>query len=83
MAHFFFWNVLTAGFVENSIIGVIMACLAILIVGKQLEPLWGSKELLRFLLVSYRRLRPRARGAAAVRRELCAHISAPLRPPPL
>ena len=50
-AHFFIWNVLTATFVESNIFGVITACGVTLLVGKQLEPLWGSKELLRFILV--------------------------------
>jgi membrane associated rhomboid family serine protease len=51
MAHFFIWNVLTAPFVETSFIGVVVACGVTLLVGKQLEPLWGSKEMLRFILV--------------------------------
>jgi len=51
MSHFFIWNVVTASFVETNIFGVITACGITLLVGKQLEPLWGSKELLRFILV--------------------------------
>ena len=51
MAHVFIWNVLTAPFVETSFIGVAVACGVTLLVGKQLEPLWGSKEMLRFILV--------------------------------
>lgn len=51
MAHFFIWNVVTAPFVETSFFGVVVACAVTLLVGKQLEPLWGSKEMLRFILV--------------------------------
>lgn len=51
MAHFFIWNVLTAPFVETSFLGAAVAIGVTLLVGKQLEPLWGSKEMLRFILV--------------------------------
>ena len=51
MAHFFIWNLATAPFVETSVVGVGVAVAVTLLVGKQLEPLWGSREMLRFILV--------------------------------
>ena len=51
LGHFHFWNVLTGGLVETSLFGAGVACSATLFMGKQLEPLWGSREMLRFVLL--------------------------------
>jgi membrane associated rhomboid family serine protease len=51
MVHFFIWNFFTASFVEVNFFGAATACGVTLLMGKQLEPLWGSRELIRFILV--------------------------------
>eukprot|EP00003_Mantamonas_plastica_P003067 TRINITY_DN12490_c0_g1_i10.p1 TRINITY_DN12490_c0_g1~~TRINITY_DN12490_c0_g1_i10.p1 ORF type:complete len:304 (-),score=44.86 TRINITY_DN12490_c0_g1_i10:24-935(-) len=48
---FFVWNVFTCGFVETSLFSLLLSCAAVLIFGKQFEPLWGSKEFAKFILV--------------------------------
>eukprot|EP00898_Chlorokybus_atmophyticus_P003385 jgi/Chlat1/4047/Chrsp26S04099 len=43
------WNLVTAGYFENKIISVILDVLAVLVFGKVLEPIWGSKTFLKFI----------------------------------
>ncbi|KAH9556607.1 hypothetical protein CY35_07G038400 [Sphagnum magellanicum] len=45
----FVWTVLTAGYLERSIFSLIVSIAALLIVGRLLEPFWGSKEFLKFI----------------------------------
>ncbi|URE16153.1 serine threonine-protein kinase [Musa troglodytarum] len=47
----FAWNLITAGYVEQSILGVAISTVGLLLLGKWLEPLWGSKEFLKFIIV--------------------------------
>ncbi|KAL9365505.1 hypothetical protein Peur_043378 [Populus x canadensis] len=47
----FVWNLITAGYIEQSIYGVVASTLCLLIVGKLLEPVWGSKEFLKFIFI--------------------------------
>lgn len=47
----FAWNLVTAGYVEQTLYGVIISTIGLLIIGKLLEPLWGSKEYLKFIFV--------------------------------
>ncbi|KAL6648118.1 hypothetical protein ACP70R_012342 [Stipagrostis hirtigluma subsp. patula] len=47
----FAWNLLTAGYIEQTIPGVIVSIVGLLLLGKLLEPLWGSKELLKFIFI--------------------------------
>jgi len=45
------WNLVTAGFFEMSIIDVVLDSVAVLLFGKYLEPIWSSKEFVRFILI--------------------------------
>lgn len=47
----FVWNLITAGYIEQSIYGVVISTLGLLFIGKLLEPIWGSKEFLKFIFV--------------------------------
>ncbi|KAL9227957.1 hypothetical protein vseg_003587 [Gypsophila vaccaria] len=47
----FAWNLVTAGYIEQTIYGVVVSILGLLFIGKQLEPIWGSKEFLKFIFV--------------------------------
>ncbi|CAD5175395.1 rhomboid-like protein 19 [Musa acuminata AAA Group] len=47
----FAWNLITAGYIEQSLIGVAISTIGLLLFGKSLEPLWGSKEFLKFIIV--------------------------------
>lgn len=47
----FAWNLITAGYIEQSIPGVIISIIGLLFIGKLLEPIWGSKEFLKFIFV--------------------------------
>ncbi|XP_057989423.1 rhomboid-like protein 19 isoform X2 [Hevea brasiliensis] len=47
----FAWNLITAGYIEQSIYGVVVSTLFLLIMGKLLEPVWGSKEFLKFIFI--------------------------------
>lgn len=47
----FAWNLITAGYVEQTIPGVIVSIVGLLLFGKLLEPLWGSKELSKFIFI--------------------------------
>ncbi|MBA0875352.1 hypothetical protein Goshw_030176, partial [Gossypium schwendimanii] len=47
----FGWNLITAGYIEQSIQGLVVSTLGLLFMGKLLEPIWGSKEFLKFIFV--------------------------------
>ncbi|KQK14902.1 rhomboid-like protein 19 [Brachypodium distachyon] len=47
----FGWNLITAGYVEQTIPGVLISIVGLLLFGKLLEPLWGTKELLKFVFI--------------------------------
>lgn len=47
----FAWNLITAGYIEQSVYGVVASTLGLLFMGKLLEPIWGSKEFLKFVFV--------------------------------
>eukprot|EP00245_Coleochaete_scutata_P007092 TRINITY_DN2214_c0_g2_i1.p1 TRINITY_DN2214_c0_g2~~TRINITY_DN2214_c0_g2_i1.p1 ORF type:complete len:335 (-),score=59.00 TRINITY_DN2214_c0_g2_i1:148-1152(-) len=45
------WTLITAGFVEQYMLGLIVNVVALLFIGRTLEPIWGSKEFLKFIIV--------------------------------
>jgi membrane associated rhomboid family serine protease len=45
---FFLWTLITHSFVENEILQMIINMFVILLFSKMLEPLWGTKECLKF-----------------------------------
>ncbi|KAL0402369.1 UNVERIFIED_CONTAM: Rhomboid-like protein 19 [Sesamum latifolium] len=47
----FAWNLITAGYIEQSVIGVVISTVGLLFIGKLLEPIWGSREFLKFIFV--------------------------------
>ncbi|KAL6578048.1 Rhomboid-like protein 19 [Orobanche minor] len=47
----FAWNLLTAGYFEQSIYGLVISTMGLLFVGKLLEPIWGSREFLKFIFI--------------------------------
>ncbi|XP_052200290.1 rhomboid-like protein 19 [Diospyros lotus] len=47
----FAWNLITAGYIEPSVHGVIISTLGLLFIGKLLEPIWGSREFLKFIFI--------------------------------
>ncbi|KNA15132.1 hypothetical protein SOVF_101070, partial [Spinacia oleracea] len=47
----FAWNLLTAGYIEQTTYGAAISIFALLFIGKLLEPIWGSKEFVKFILV--------------------------------
>ncbi|CAL5322357.1 unnamed protein product [Camellia sinensis] len=47
----FAWNLITAGYIEQSVHGVIISTIGLLFIGKLLEPIWGSREFLKFIFV--------------------------------
>ncbi|KAL3520689.1 hypothetical protein ACH5RR_018838 [Cinchona calisaya] len=47
----FAWNLITAGYIEQSVYGVVISILGLLFLGKLLEPIWGSREFLKFIFV--------------------------------
>ncbi|XP_047170746.1 rhomboid-like protein 19, partial [Vigna umbellata] len=47
----FAWNLITSGYVEQSIYGVVINTLGLLFIGKLLEPIWGSREFFKFIFV--------------------------------
>ncbi|KAI8049441.1 eukaryotic integral membrane protein-domain-containing protein [Gilbertella persicaria] len=46
------WTFLTAAFYESNIVTLLLSVVILLLCGKYLERAWGSKELLKFVLVS-------------------------------
>ncbi|KAL6980380.1 Rhomboid-like protein 19 [Sarracenia purpurea var. burkii] len=47
----FAWNLITAGYIERSVHGVIISTIGLLFIGKLLEPIWGSREFLKFIFL--------------------------------
>lgn len=47
----FAWNLITAGYIEQTLAGMVVSTLGLLFVGRLLEPIWGSKEFLKFIFV--------------------------------
>ncbi|KAH1191418.1 Rhomboid-like protein 19 [Glycine max] len=51
----FAWNLITAGYVEQSVHGVFMyvlvSTIGLLFIGKLLEPVWGPREFLKFIFL--------------------------------
>ncbi|RZC76418.1 hypothetical protein C5167_000511 [Papaver somniferum] len=47
----FAWNLITAGYIEQSIFQAVVSTIGLLFIGRVLEPIWGSKELLKFIFV--------------------------------
>ncbi|KAK3023170.1 hypothetical protein RJ639_043479 [Escallonia herrerae] len=47
----FAWNLLTASYIEQSVHGIIISALGLLFIGKLLEPIWGSREFLKFIFI--------------------------------
>ncbi|XP_028782113.1 rhomboid-like protein 19, partial [Neltuma alba] len=47
----FAWNLISAGYIEQSIYGAIVSTIGLLFIGKLLEPVWGSREFLKFIFV--------------------------------
>lgn len=47
----FAWNLITAGYLEQSLPGVAISTVGLLFFGRLLEPLWGPKEFLKFIIV--------------------------------
>ncbi|CAL0328439.1 unnamed protein product [Lupinus luteus] len=47
----FAWNLITAGYIEQSVYGVVVSTFGLLFIGKLLQPIWGSKEFLKFIFV--------------------------------
>ncbi|XP_010264708.1 PREDICTED: rhomboid-like protein 19 [Nelumbo nucifera] len=47
----FAWNLITAGYVEQSVFGVVIGTVGLLFIGKLLEPIWGSREFVKFIII--------------------------------
>uniref|UniRef100_A0A0D6R731 Peptidase S54 rhomboid domain-containing protein n=1 Tax=Araucaria cunninghamii TaxID=56994 RepID=A0A0D6R731_ARACU len=47
----FAWNLITAGYLEQSVFGLVLSVIALLFSGKLLEPIWGSREFFKFIIV--------------------------------
>lgn len=47
----FAWNLITAGYIEQTVYGAVISTIGLLFIGKLLEPIWGSKEFLKFIFV--------------------------------
>ncbi|KAH7444372.1 hypothetical protein KP509_02G076100 [Ceratopteris richardii] len=47
----FAWNLLSAGYLEQSIFTLLVSVLGILFGGKVLEPIWGSREFFKFVVL--------------------------------
>ncbi|KAK9283171.1 hypothetical protein L1049_011404 [Liquidambar formosana] len=47
----FAWNLITAGYIEQSVYGVVICTVGLLFIGKLLEPIWGSREFVKFVFV--------------------------------
>ncbi|KAK5583253.1 hypothetical protein RB653_004844 [Dictyostelium firmibasis] len=48
---FYLWTFFTASLIETSIISGIFNIISVLFIGKYLEPIWGSKVFIKFILV--------------------------------
>ncbi|KAK2349492.1 Rhomboid-like protein 19 [Trifolium repens] len=47
----FAWNLITAGYVEQTVHGVVISIVCLLFIGKLLEPVWGPREFLKFIFI--------------------------------
>ncbi|XP_030473039.2 rhomboid-like protein 19 [Syzygium oleosum] len=47
----FAWNLITAGYIEQTIYGVVISTIGLLFMGKILEPIWGAKEFVKFIFI--------------------------------
>ncbi|MCD7461214.1 Rhomboid-like protein 19 [Datura stramonium] len=47
----FAWNLITAGYTEQTVYGAIISTIGLLYLGKLLEPIWGSREFLKFIFI--------------------------------
>ncbi|KAI7731987.1 hypothetical protein M8C21_017020, partial [Ambrosia artemisiifolia] len=47
----FGWNLITAGYIEQTVHGVLSSTVGLLFIGKLLEPIWGSREFLKFIFI--------------------------------
>ncbi|CAM8910709.1 unnamed protein product [Rhodiola kirilowii] len=45
----FAWNLITAGYLEQTIYGAVISSFGLLFLGKLLQPLWGSREFVKFI----------------------------------
>ncbi|KAK4775382.1 hypothetical protein SAY86_010317 [Trapa natans] len=45
----FAWNLITAGYLEQSTYGVVTSIIGLLFMGRLLEPIWGSREFVKFI----------------------------------
>jgi membrane associated rhomboid family serine protease len=45
------WTVFTAGYIEQVLPGAIGSSLGLLFCGKDIEPVWGRKEFLKFIIL--------------------------------
>jgi len=49
--HFYVWNIVTGGYLEISLFLLFLDVVGLLLFGRYLEPIWGKKEFLRFILL--------------------------------
>lgn len=47
----FAWNLVTAGYLEQSVYGVVISTIGLLFIGKLLEPVWGPREFIKFIFL--------------------------------
>jgi len=50
---FWIWTILTYPFAEQEILGLLLGLTAVVVASKLLEPLWGSTELCKFMVISW------------------------------
>eukprot|EP00741_Cyanophora_paradoxa_P011259 tig00020554_g10877.t2 len=48
---YFIWNLVTSGFFCTTLLTALFSILGVVFAGKYLEPVWGSKEFLKFIFV--------------------------------
>lgn len=48
---FYIWNMFTAGYIEVFIPNLLLTISMFLLIGRRVEPIWGSKELALFVLL--------------------------------
>mmetsp|Transcript_599 Transcript_599/g.1008 ORF Transcript_599/g.1008 Transcript_599/m.1008 type:complete len:326 (-) Transcript_599:57-1034(-) len=50
-SHYYVWNIFTSGYFQDSFIGGLFSVIGVLLIGKYLEPVWGSKEFLKYIVI--------------------------------
>eukprot|EP00899_Mesostigma_viride_P006792 jgi/Mesvir1/16113/Mv08399-RA.1 len=45
------WNLVSSGYFEQHFLSLVVNCVALLVLGRVLEPLWGSRALLKFIVI--------------------------------